>query len=217
MKEITLLLGFLLLSSLFKPTFQDFQYFFLLDVIHISKFTFAILQLVAFMSALGGALIYKAYFKDIEIRSMITIGLLGNIFSAFLNFCFAKRWNLALGLNDHIFLFSTQIIQCFALQTFLILPIMVLFAKVTPKKIEGTMYALLTGTLDFCNEVIQPVIGSLINNAFVHVQKDDLSSYSSLCLLSLLLTAFNLLVLPLIPTSAQIEEYRIQRKRTRER
>lgn len=81
MKEIGFLILFLLFSALFRPTFLDFQYFFLLDVIHISKLTFAILQLVGNICALGGALIYNKFFKDIEVRKMVAAGLLGYMLS----------------------------------------------------------------------------------------------------------------------------------------
>lgn len=71
---------------------------------------------------------------------------------------------------------------------------------------------MLTGTLDFCNEVIQPVIGSAWNNTFVHVQKQDLSNYSTLCLIAVSLVTFNFLALPLLPTSKQIEQYKQERE-----
>ena len=97
--------------------------------------------------------------------------MFGNFLSNLLTYFFAMRWNLKVGISDQFFLYSTGVVFKVVLEIFLVLPIMVLFAKVTPKKIEGTMYALLTGTLDFCQQVIQPVVGSIFNKLWVHMTK----------------------------------------------
>lgn len=52
---------------------------------------------------------------------------------------------------------------------------MALFAKITPKRIEATTFAFLTGTMDFANTVISPGEGTLINHEFVGVNRNDLS------------------------------------------
>jgi hypothetical protein len=101
--------------------------------------------------ALVGALLYKAWFKEVETRSMVAIGLLGSLISNLLTYFFAMRWNLKYGISDQFFLYSTNVVFQVVLEIFAVLPIMVMFAKVTPKRIEGTMFALLTGTLDFAS------------------------------------------------------------------
>ena len=58
-----------------------------------------------------------------------------------------------------------------------------LFAKITPPKIEGTIFATLTGTMNFGNTVISPGIGTWINHQFVGVNKRDLSRYPDLILI----------------------------------
>jgi MFS family permease len=80
-----------------------------------------------------------------------------------------------------------------------ILPTMALFAKICPKKIEGTTFAFLTGTTNLASSVISPMVGVYINNHFVGVNADDLSKYSHLCLISLCCTFLGFLILPLIP------------------
>lgn len=57
------------------------------------------------------------------------------------------------------------------------LPTLALFAKITPPKIEGTVFAFLTGTTNLANNVIAPMIGVWINENFVGVTADDLSKY----------------------------------------
>ena len=55
--------------------------------------------------------------------------------------------------------------------SFFDLPIMVLFAKITPKNIEGTVFALLTGLINLGSGVLSPLTGSIIDDLFVHVTK----------------------------------------------
>jgi hypothetical protein len=82
------------------------------------------------------------------------------------------------------------------------LPILALFAKITPAKIEGTIFAFLTGTMNLASTVIQPGMGTLINAKFVGVNKKDLSGYSTLCLVAFICSIVTFILLPLIPTKA---------------
>jgi hypothetical protein len=90
-------------------------------------------------------------------------------------FVFAKRWNLEIGIPDIYFLFFTDVVISIIITLLYTLPIMALFAKITPKRIEATTFAFLTGTMDFANTVISPGEGTLINHEFVGVNRNDLS------------------------------------------
>merc|ERR1711918_228513 len=94
--------------------------------------------------------------------------------------------NLQVGMSDYMFLFLTDVVFSSIQIAFTTLPLMSLFAKITPKRIEGTIFASLTGTWNLDQTVIQPLIGNFINN-FVGVSKDDLSGYSTLMLVALCL------------------------------
>lgn len=61
---------------------------------------------------------------------------------------------------------------------------MVLFAKITPSNIEASCFAFLTGTLNFSNGVLSPMIGTKVNEWFVGVTSEDLSKYKILVLIS---------------------------------
>ena len=111
-----------------------------------------------------GALIYKAFCRNVDTRTMVFISLLTTILSNFLNFCFAKRWNKDWGIPDMVFLIFTDVVFAIISTLLYTLPIMALFAKITPKKIEGTTYAFLTGTMNFGSTVISPGIGNFINS-----------------------------------------------------
>ena len=59
------------------------------------------------------------------------------------------RWNLSWGISDYFFLIFTDVVFGAISTAFGLLPIMALFAKITPRRIEGTMFAFLTGTANF--------------------------------------------------------------------
>ena len=54
---------------------------------------------------------------------------------------------------------------------------MVLFAKITPKNIEATVFAMLTGVSNLSGAVVSPMMGVLINRLFVNVTIDNLENF----------------------------------------
>lgn len=137
---------------------------------------------------------------------MIFFAMVAVSIGAFLNYTFAKRWNLDIGIPDLVFLFFTDIVFNVLGTVLYSLPILALFAKITPAKIEGTIFAFLTGTMNLASTVISPGMGTLINSQFVGVNKKDLSQYSTLCLISFICSLVTFALLPLIPTKTQLKE-----------
>ena len=131
---------------------------------------------------------------------MILSAMIAGVIGSFLIFVFAKRWNLDIGIPDIYFLFFTDVVLSIIITLLYTLPIMALFAKITPKRIEATTFAFLTGTMDFANTVISPGEGTLINHEFVGVNRNDLSQFSTLCLIGLIGSILTFVLLPLIPT-----------------
>ena len=97
---------------------------------------------------------------------------------------------------------------------FIFLPMSVLFAKITPRYIEATCFAVLAGVSNF-RGTARGWIGALINDSFVHVSKEDLSNYWILVVIQFICGFLPLLVLWLIPTRAQVDS--LQKKITAER
>jgi Na+/melibiose symporter-like transporter len=155
-----------------------------------------------------GALIYKAWCRNVDTRWMIFFAMLVGILGSFLNFCFAKRWNLDWGVSDMVFLIFTDTVFSVVSVILYSLPILALFAKITPKRIEGTIFAFLTGTMNFSSTIIKPNIGRFINDHFVGVNKKDLSRYSTLTLISFICSILSFGLLPLIPTRKQLREWK---------
>ena len=208
MREIFCIVIFFILRGILNPTFEEFSYFFLLNVIGISKFLFAVLVLVGQICHVLGALLYKAFCRNVDTRWMVFWAILANVFATFANFAFAKRWNKNCNINDIVFLFFTDVVFNVIQTVLYSLPILALFAKITPAKIEGTIFAFLTGTMNLASTVIQPGMGTLINKQFVGVNKKDLSGYPTLCLVAFICSIVTFVLLPLIPSKKQLVEFK---------
>lgn len=164
MREIYFLVIFFLAKGVLSPSFEDFSYFFLLNVIKISKFVFSLLVLIGQICHIVGALIYKAWCRDVDTRWMIFFAMIVGVISTFLSFAFAKRWNLEWGIPDMAFLLFTDVVFSTVGVILYTLPILALFAKITPPRIEGTIFAFLTGTMNLANAIVAPNVGAFINH-----------------------------------------------------
>lgn len=104
------------------------------------------ITLVASICSMVGVIVYEAFLKNSEVRYVLMWNVGFTIIAGLFNYIQAMRWNVDWGINDLIWLYSTSVLFG-ALGTALgVLPIMALFAKITPHKVEGTVFALLTGT-----------------------------------------------------------------------
>ena len=85
-----------------------------------------------------------------------------------------------MGISDLAFVICSGVVTDTLSMAFSQFPSMVLFAKVTPKYIEATVFALLTGCSNLSNSVISPLLGNLINDFFVGVNRENLDHFSVL-------------------------------------
>ena len=60
-KEFHRMIAYLLIGGILVPSFGSFGYYFMLDVVKISKFTYSMLTVVGFTCLLTGTLLYKRY------------------------------------------------------------------------------------------------------------------------------------------------------------
>ena len=91
-------------------------------------------------------------------------------------------------------------------QALIFLPMTVLYAKITPSKIEATCFALLASASNFAG-IGGAWLGSWINNQFVGITKDNLEDYWKLLCITYVcgLIPFTLRFW-LIPSNKEIED-----------
>ena len=76
------------------------------------------------------------------------------------------RWNLMINVSDVWLVVFSDIVFGVLSMALSALPIMTLFARITPIGVEATIFAFLTGISNFSDGVITPNIGALINHHF---------------------------------------------------
>lgn len=90
-REFRNVLGYLLLLGLFTPSFGSFGYYFMLDVVKLSKFTVAMLGVIGFFCVIIGSLMFNTFFKQSEIRTLTLYSLVINVVFFPLNYLFVTR------------------------------------------------------------------------------------------------------------------------------
>ena len=211
--EIYRLLIYFVLDGITNPSFQDFFFYLILNELGVSKFLFAMIFLVGYVFAVFGVILYEMVLKEKEVRFILTLNVIANIFTTFLNLALAMRWNQEIDVSDYVLIFVTDASVGTLAMAFQNLPVQALFAKICPKSIEGSLFALLTSFTNLDTLVLQPMVGAWINYEFVGVNKDDMSKYSTLCLIAFCCSFIGFALLPLIPLKKEIKSYqRIRRK-----
>jgi hypothetical protein len=163
-------IGFFVMSAAVVPSYGEIQYFFNLNVVKFSKFTVSMLTIVSYVAILVGVIIFGRYFKQREMRQLLTWSLLIQAMGTFATLIFVLRLNVNyLGINDTLFIIFINAFTETTHFAFGQLPTLILIAKITPSHVEATVFAVLTGTFNLCNNFISPNVGVFINQAFVGV------------------------------------------------
>lgn len=196
---------FMLLNAVLIPSFGSFGYYFMLDVVKLSKFTIAMLGVLGYFCLLVGSSLYQYGFHKMEFRTLTLYGILLGIIFAPMSMLFVLRKNVEYGMPDLFVIIFSEVVSDTLGSCFHLLPIMVMFAKICPKRIEATGFAFLTGTSNFTG-TIRGLVGSLLNNLFVGVTQADLSKYYILVTISLVTSVLPVLYLKLLPLRADLEK-----------
>lgn len=93
MPEIYLVIFYFLISGVTQPDFGDFSYYFMLNVVNISKFQYSMLGTIGSFTGIFGTMYYEQYLKDVEVRTLLYWSTVVSCASAFTSYALACRWN----------------------------------------------------------------------------------------------------------------------------
>jgi hypothetical protein len=123
---------------------------------------------------------YQSWLKDYNVRTLIKFSIASEIIKGFTDYLFVNRYTLHSGIQDIHYLYASEFIFGTIAQSLNFLPIFALFARIIPSKIEGTMYAFLTGVANLCFGFVSPQMGYYINIHFFNVTGKHLGNYKKL-------------------------------------
>lgn len=105
LSEIYRLIIYFILDGLTNPSFTDFQYFFYMNVLGLSNKLFALIQLVSYIFAIFGVVLYEALLKGVEVRTILIFYVIANSITMFLSYVLAMRWNQDMNIPDLVWIF----------------------------------------------------------------------------------------------------------------
>jgi len=215
LKEFRNINIYIILAGVVRPSFDSFEYFFYMDILNISMWTYSMLGVMSFGAMLIGTQIYSIWFCGFEYRTMIIIDALISMLIQPMKYILVFRLNIKWGLPDlALIMFSSTVMEAFN-QCLVYLPFTVLMAKICPRRIEATSFAVLVGLLNL-RELISAWMGSAINDNFVGVTKDDMSQYWVLLTISFVCSFLPLAFLWLLPTRQQVDDLALTIKETKQ-
>lgn len=131
------------------------------------------MQVLSYLALFVSTFIYSGLLKNWEIRWMMITALILNGVGALGTVAFTTKHTL--GLPPLAFICLTTTVTDTLYNAYTTLPAMVLFAKLIPENVESSMFAMLTGTLNFSNLFMSKEVGIFINSfvGVYYVSADD--------------------------------------------
>ena len=108
-----------------------------------------------------GSAIYNWYFKHTEFQLTAVIACLINFLGAFMTMLFCLE--ITFGIPNYLFVIMTSTVTDSLSQCFVTMPLMILYAKLIPEKIEASLFGFLMGLSNLSNLFLSKNLGNLIN------------------------------------------------------
>ena len=193
---------FLLLGAVI-PSFTDFFYYYQMEVSGFTKWDYAMFGVLGNVCLFAGTIAYNQWLKDNETRCLMVIACITNLIGAVGSLMFCR--NILLGMDPYWFMMVSSAVTDVLYNAFVNLPGMVLFAKLIPANIESSMFALLTGLMNFSNLFAAKMLGNYVNT-FFGVTQENLHDLWQLYVVQIGCCLIPVLFICLLPTRMQVEQ-----------
>ena len=100
-----------------------------------------------------GTVVFQHLVTQWSLRRVFWISIAWRVAASVVDLCLVKRWNLLLGVNDHIwYMLGVNVVSVLAEQIEFMAGV-ILMSKLCPKSVETTVYAILAGFSNFGNMI----------------------------------------------------------------
>lgn len=144
------------------PNFSDYLYYYQIEVSGFSQVQYSYLSVLAYVTLFFSTFLYNGLLKNQEIWLLMMCACLLNAFGAFTTILYTTEHTL--GLKPYDFVFLTSTVTDTLCEAYTTLPAMVLFAKLIPKNVESSLFAFMTGVLNFATMTVSRELGIWINS-----------------------------------------------------
>ena len=186
------------------PNFNEWLYYFNLEVANLTQFQYSILSLIGAILLSVGVAVYSIWLKEVETRTLMTIALCVKGIGSFFNVALTLKWYESLGLSPYTFLFMTSSTLLPLTMGLFIIPPFVLIAKITPSHVEATVFSFSASVINGCMYVLARMMGVLINSLIFNITSDNLDDLYKLYIWEVCGAIVCLCYIPLIPTWEEV-------------
>lgn len=186
------------LSGAVSPSYSQVSFYFATDVLKFTPEFLGTVGAFGYVFLLVGTLIYSSFFKEISFRRIFLIAQLSLAMVSMLDVMLVTRANLDIGIPDKAFVLGDAVIAD-VISRLKTMPVLVLCAKLCPKGVEGTLFALLMSISNFSYSVSE-FWGAAICH-WLSIQKDSYDNYWLAIVIRSLLKITPIFFLFLIPTT----------------
>ncbi|KAK1935018.1 putative folate-biopterin transporter 4 [Phytophthora citrophthora] len=158
------------LSGAISPGYSQVFFYFSTDVLQFTPEFLGTVSAFGFIFLMAGTMLYNACFKDMSFRRIFFLAQLSLAMVSLLDIVLVTRANLDIGIPDKAFVLGDAVIAD-VISRLKTMPVMVLCAKLCPKGIEGTLFALLMSISNFSRSVSE-FWGALVC-AWLGIAKDE--------------------------------------------
>ncbi|KAG6591100.1 Folate-Biopterin transporter (FBT) family [Phytophthora cinnamomi] len=134
------------------PGYSQVFFYFTTEVLHFTPEFLGTISAFGYIFLMAGTMLYNTCFKDMSFRRIFFIAQLSLAVVSLLDAVLVTRLNLSIGIPDKAFVLGDAVLSDI-ISRLKTMPVLVLCAKLCPKGIEGTLFALLMSISNFSYSV----------------------------------------------------------------
>ncbi|RMX67468.1 hypothetical protein DD238_001293 [Peronospora effusa] len=186
------------ISHAISPAYSQIAFYFSTDVLHFTPEFLGIVSAIGFIFLMGGTMLYNLCFANVSFRRIFLVAQLSLALVSLADVVLVTRTNLELGIPDKAFVLGDHVVAD-VIGRLKTMPIMVLCAKLCPRGIEGTLFALLMSISNVSNSVSE-FWGAMLCD-WMGIAKDEYDMLGTAIVVRSALKLVPIFFLFLIPTS----------------
>jgi folate/biopterin transporter len=190
-KHILLPLSFIIVFKM-GPSYQDAFFYFITNELKLNATDLGKISFCSTLAILFAILIYKAFLKRVNFKTMIIIGTLISFLISLSAYLMVLRINVEIGISDFaVLLFANSFLSMVG--ELVLLPILSLACILCPKNMEGTVYSFFMSSLN-----LGGILSSVNGGIATSLLGISSTNYDNLHWLILISKISNLLPLPML-------------------
>ena len=153
-----------------------------------------------------GVVIYTAFLKEVETRTMMTIALSTMAVIHLLTVALTLQVYEKMGINVFVFIFFTSSTLYPLIIGLVMIPPFVVIAKISPSHVEATVYAFSASVINSVAYLIPKMTGIFWNKVWFHISKDNLDDLYKAYIFSACCALISIAYTRILPTWDEVRE-----------